>query len=204
MAAVALLLLALTGCGDAAPSTAGGPMWTALPDPPVSPRDGSHAAWTGEEVLFLGGRTGDLCPPNASCSTPEKTARDGAGYNPSRGTWRRLALAPVDLPVYGPSATVGDQVFLLVADRLHVYDASDDAWSLREPPPGPRDGRWHLAAADGRVIALRQSQRTAYAADQVLDPKTGQWTPTSRRPTDPDDLATRRRHAPRARPHRPA
>lgn len=181
--AVALLLLGLVACGDAAsPGTSDGLTWTALPDAPVSPRDGSLGAWTGEEVLFLGGRTGDLCPPNASCSQPEKTARDGAAYNPSRGTWRRLASAPVDLPLYGPSATVGDQVFLLVADQLYVYDASDDAWSLREPPPGPRDDRWSLAAADGRIVALRQTQRKAFAADQVLDPATGQWTAL---PADP-------------------
>ncbi|CAN5233918.1 hypothetical protein BH24ACT10_BH24ACT10_14760 [soil metagenome] len=182
-ACAAVLLLGLLGCGAApSPAWTAGLAWTALPDPPVSPRDGSLGAWTGEEVLFLGGRTGNLCPPTASCAEPEQTSRDGAAYHPGRGTWRRLAPAPVDLPLYGPAATVGDQVFLLVADRLHVYDASDDTWSLREPPPGPRDDQWSLTAADGRVVALRQTQRAAFAADQVLDPATGRWTAL---PADP-------------------
>ena len=184
--AVTLVMLGLTSCGDtAAPTASGSLKWTALPDPPVSPRDGSLGTWTGEEVLFLGGRTGDLCPPNASCSKPEKTARDGAAFNPSQGTWRRTAPAPVDLPLYGPSATIGDQVFVLISGRLHVYDASDDAWSLREPPPGPRDERWSLAAADTRVVALRQTQRQAWAADQVLDPATNRWTALPRDPLIP-------------------
>ena len=176
-------LLGLVG-GGATTSPAGpaGLEWTALPDPPVSPRDGSVSAWTGQEALFLGGRTGDLCPPTASCTQPERTARDGAAYDPSRRTWRPVSPAPVDLPLYGPAATVGDQVFLLIAGQLHVYDASHDAWSLREPPPGPRDDQWSLAAADGRIIALRQTQRAAFAGDQVLDPATGQWAAL---PADP-------------------
>ena len=182
-AGAVVLLLGLLGCGGAAsPAGTAGLEWTALPDPPVSPRDGSLGAWTGQEALFLGGRTGDLCPPTASCVQPERTARDGAAYDPSRRTWRPVAPAPVDLPLYGPAATIRDQVFLLVADQMHVYDASDDAWSLREPPPGPRDRQWSLTAADGRVIALRQTQRAAVAADQVLDPPTGRWAAL---PADP-------------------
>ena len=176
-----LLLVGTLGCGGAS-SPAGEVGWTALPDPPLTPRDGSLAAWTGQEALFLGGRTGGLCPNNASCVQPERTARDGAAYDPDRQTWRPVAPASVDLPLYGPAATVGDQVSVLVADQMHVYDASDDIWSRREPPPGPRDGQWSLTAADGRIIALRQTQRAAFFADQVLDPATGKWTAL---PADP-------------------
>ena len=86
------------------------------------------------------------------------------------------------MPLYGPAATVGDQVLVLIQHQLHVYDASDDDWSVREPPPGPSDDRWSLTAADGRVIALRQTQRTGFSNDQVLDPSTGRWTAL---PADP-------------------
>ena len=48
---------------DPAPDTGS---WTPLPDAPVSPRTRGLAFWTGSEAVFLGGETGNLCPPTAS------------------------------------------------------------------------------------------------------------------------------------------
>jgi hypothetical protein len=119
--------------------------WRALATPPVTPRTGSTTAWTGEEALFLGGTTKRLCPPAASCVEPARTARDGAAYNPSDGTWRRTAPAPVELPGYGHAPIVGDDVFQLIDDELQVYDASADAWRTEPGSPGGRS----LVAARG-------------------------------------------------------
>ncbi len=151
--------------------------WRALATPPVTPRTGSTTAWTGEEALFLGGTTKRLCPPAASCVEPARTARDGAAYNPSDGTWRRTAPAPVELPGYGHAPIVGDDVFQLIDDELQVYDASADAWRTEPGSPGPADGAWSLHGAGARLVALRQQQRDQYFADQVYDPSTGKWAP---------------------------
>ncbi|MDP9434040.1 MAG: hypothetical protein M3P93_02090, partial [Actinomycetota bacterium] len=68
-----LVLALLAGCG---PGTATGPApsWERLPDPPLSPRTLPVVAWTGAEVLVLGGDTAPLCPPSASCVDPPGAA----------------------------------------------------------------------------------------------------------------------------------
>lgn len=159
--------------------------WRQLPAPPVAPRTGSTAAWTGEEAVFLGGTTGALCPPSASCVTAGRTSRDGAAYDPSSGTWRVVAAAPVDLPGYGQAPVVGDQVFQLVDGELLVYDASDDAWSRLAGPPGPDDDGWSLHQGEGTVVALRTQQRAGYAPDQQYDPETQRWRALPKDPLAP-------------------
>ena len=183
-AAVAVGAGTLVGAtGEESQQAAGS--WRELPTPPVSPRMGSIAAWTGTEALFLGGTVGGLCPPNASCTFPEETARDGVAYDPVAGTWRSTAPAPVDLPSHGHRAVVGDVVHLLDGDDLLAYDASEDAWTRLPGPPGPADGFWSLTEVDDRVVALRGQQRDEYYADQVYDPGTGTWSALPRDPLVP-------------------
>ena len=159
--------------------------WRELPAPPIAPRTGSTAAWTGKEAIFFGGTTGDLCPPNAECRTAGRTSRDGAAFDPATGTWRVVAAAPVDLPGHGQAPVVGDQVFQLADDGLLVYDASDDAWSRLPGPPGPDDDGWSLHSGDGTVIALRQQQRDSRAADQQYDPAVQRWRAMPKDPLTP-------------------
>lgn len=183
--AVVAVAVAATALGTATlrPAQDGGG-WTELPAPPLSPRMGSTVAWTGEEALFLGGVVGGLCPPAASCVHPERTARDGAAYDPATRSWRRTAPAPVDLPAYGAAAVVDRVAFLLVADELLRYDADRDAWAA-EPGPSPADGFWSLTRAGDRLIAVRTQQREQYHPDQSYDPKTVAWTPLPRDPLVP-------------------
>ncbi len=159
--------------------------WTELEAPPVSPRTGSTVAWTGAEALFLGGTTGNLCPPTASCITAGTRARDGAAYDPSSGTWRVVAAAPVDLPGYGQAPVVDDQAFVLADGELLAYDASDDAWARLAGPPGPDDDGWSLHQGDGTVVALRYQQRGQYFADQQYDPASRRWRALPKDPLVP-------------------
>lgn len=39
-----------------------------MPDVPLSPRTDPVVAWTGTEVLVVGGNTGFVCPHNADLS----------------------------------------------------------------------------------------------------------------------------------------
>src|SRR4051794_12982657 len=112
-----LVALGLGACGSdivqgAEPTdgpTAGAPAWQALPAAPLSPRTTPVAAWTGTEALFLGGETGEVCPPNADCMKGPDLARDGAAYNPATGTWRKVADAPVALGGPLRPAVIGDE-----------------------------------------------------------------------------------------------
>ena len=61
--------------------------WTKLPAPPLSPRILEALQWTGRELLIWGG--GDAHQGGIAADS------DGAAYEPSGGTWRKLPPAPV-------------------------------------------------------------------------------------------------------------
>ena len=186
----ALLLTAacgITACGtNAAPPAssalgAGTGTWRKFPPPPISPRLGAVTAWTGVEALFLGGDSSAPCPPNADCLAPPGDIRDGAAFDPERGTWRKTATAPAPIEPYSPSAVIGDEVFLLTADALLSYDASDDAWT-RHPAPSTGLGYARLVANGDDIIVVRDERHRADPLDQTYDSKTQIW---STMPADP-------------------
>ena len=94
-----------------------GPGWTELPAPPLSPRTGAIAAWTGSEVVVVGGGGENvLCPDTADCSFPNDAElfTDGAAFDPRSGTWRRIADAPVP-PWTGQAVAVDGDVYVSAA-----------------------------------------------------------------------------------------
>jgi hypothetical protein len=130
---------------------------------PLAPRWRPVAAWTGDEVLVVGGGVTTPCPPNALCTDADVMARDGAAYDPVTDTWRRIADAPVDVGYWFRSVAVGDLVVLLAEDRFWAYDLAQDAWrALPEPPRRfvdtgvltARDGQVYVGARSGHVLAL--------------------------------------------------
>lgn len=81
------------GCAPSPPAVAdaAGPGWDGLADAPLPVIAGSAKAWTGDELVVYGGDAGigrDTCPTAA-----------GAAYDPSNGSWRRIADAPF-APLY--------------------------------------------------------------------------------------------------------
>ena len=167
--------------------------WQRLPDGPLTPRYGAHAVWTGGEVLILGGRDDDPCPPSASCvPSGVPPLRDGAAFDPATGTWRRLPDAPVPLGWINSSAVIDDRVYVLVhAEQaapgvrraflsLHL---ATGRWRELEHPPTP-DARlgYRLLAAGDRVVAYWPSQELGVHPDLVFDPGTETWTEL---PSDP-------------------
>lgn len=182
-----VLVLALTGCGQAATPAdpadpAGQPSWTALPDAPLSPRHGVRTAVVGDELLVLGGDTGPLCPPAASCVGPPERARDGAAYDVVRGTWSRVAPAPDD-PGAGTTAVLGATTFLATPRGFWAYDRAADAWTSLPAAPDP-EGR--LVAAGEHLVLLKSTQEGGRVlADQRYDPATRSWSPLPRDPLAP-------------------
>jgi hypothetical protein len=142
------------GLLEPAPAPAGS--WRELPTPPLSPRTGGVAAWTGREAIFLGGEIDNHCPPNASCTKPSKYGRDGAAYDPATRSWRPIAAAPVTVGSYTPHAVVGDVLVIVGDDHTwHAYDASEDAWQELPAPPARTDlSSAAISAADGSVVTL--------------------------------------------------
>ena len=159
------LVLALSACGstqlEGSPASPSG-RWHRVPDVPLSARTDPFLAWTGDEVLVIGGNTGWVCPPTASCVEPDPAqfARDGAAWDPDSGAWRPIADLP--LPLWsGWSFGLSDAAVLdghaVVHDRLQEawlrYDLAADRWIRLEAPGG---GFLDLSQDDGtRIWGLR-------------------------------------------------
>jgi len=150
------------------PAPAGG-SWEPLPGLPLAPRSSPVTAWTGSEVLVVGGYL-TVCPANADCINPEELARDGAAYDPRTDEWREIADAPVELAGYFRSAMVGDTLVLFDGrDSWFGYDVSDDEWRELPGPGQPaadmgsltssEDGFVYTLSRSGRILALNVDER---------------------------------------------
>jgi hypothetical protein len=185
--AVVLVLTAACGNPTSDPVRTQGDVagtWHKLSAPPLSPRLGAITAWTGTEALFLGGDTGAPCPPNADCSAPQARARDGAAFDPDRGTWRKTANAPATLEPYASRAVIGDEVWVVAEGALLSYDASADAWATHRPPAKlPEYGQ--VVADHGRIIVVRSERRRSDSPDQVYDTQAQAWSPLPEDPLEP-------------------
>jgi heat shock protein HslJ len=191
--AVGLLLAgcAPPGGGLGTPGPGAG-RWQELPPPPLSARQQAVTAWTGAEALFIGGDLGPPCPESTACDRAVVPARDGAGFDPATGTWRRIADAPVPIGPWSTPAVLGDAVFLVAQDRqgagagprLLSYDASDDAWTAHRLPPDGLDSVSLVAVGD-RVLIVRSERRAGDPPDQLYDPATRTWTPVPEDPLGP-------------------
>lgn len=157
-------VLAACGASPGAPtSTAPVPAWERLDDPPLSPRTDPVVAWTGREVLVVGGNTGGVCPPGADCAFPTELVADGAAWDPATGAWRPIAPAPVPLlsgwACQPCTAVVGGRVVVdastLDRERWLAYDPARDAWSELDPPGFEVDLRQH---DPDRVWGLREDR----------------------------------------------
>jgi hypothetical protein len=187
--AVAVVLLLTAACG--APTSGGAAThpdepgtWHKLSAPPLSPRQGAITAWTGTEALFLGGDTGPPCQPSADCSAPQARARDGAAFDPDRGTWRKTANAPVPLEPYASRAVIGDEVWVVAEGALLSYDASADAWATHRAPSSLPD-YGQVVADGGRIVVIRGERHRSDDPDQVYDTQAQIWSHLPADPLDP-------------------
>jgi hypothetical protein len=161
--------------------------WAQLPDGPLSARREVTGAWLDQKFVLVGGWSDRPCPPSAGCVPPEKPAlRDGASFDPSTGTWRRIAPAPA--PVSGWNSVVVDgKLYLLTSDLgrsaspvlFLSYDPSRDSWATLPPPAG--EGL-ELVAAGRQIVAVSYSDERSPAIDSAYDPRSRAWR---RLPEDP-------------------
>ncbi|HEY7478027.1 MAG TPA: hypothetical protein VIB62_07300 [Actinomycetota bacterium] len=126
--------------------------WRELPPSPHSPSWGGAWAWTGEELVVVGGgEQGDL------------STREGAAFDPETDTWRLLPEAPAGVNLANAAWT--DQEVVVVGSEIDdrnrattttsiamAYDPSRDSWRrLPDPPVSAQTA--DVAFVDGRLIA---------------------------------------------------
>ncbi|MDT0274825.1 Kelch repeat-containing protein [Blastococcus goldschmidtiae] len=187
----ALLVAGTAGCsGDAdadpAPAPEGGSAeWRRLPDPPLSPRDEAVLVGLGDRVLVVGGWE-FYCPPGAGCATPsEPLFPDGALYDASSDSWRRIAPAPFGVRGHGGTTAGLEGTAYLVtrcADgpacgappRLLSYRPADDRWADHGAVPGLEYGG--RVTPVGSTLVISGGSAPDQFIDVVFDPARSTWT----------------------------
>jgi hypothetical protein len=151
----------------APPVPAGG--WSKAAPSPLAPRYGALMAWTGDDVLVLGGYQDTPCPPNADCAGPTNPLSDAAAFDPDADAWRTIARPPI-LVDRGTPAVVSDGILVIGTARdWWTYDPDTDRWSELDTPDGVDAGpRTEL---DGKVYAV-----DAHRTVSVLDVASGSWS----------------------------
>lgn len=172
--------------------------WNRANDFPLPGRDEPNLAWSGSEVFVVGGVLGPPCPPTADC-VQDDIARDGAAFDPSTGTWRELADAPLNVPPWS-AAFAGGRMFVYgergrssTGERelvLLSYDPNTNRWREYEAP----DATPRMLVGDGdRLLLVSGSDERGVVPDLALDVATSEW---SELPEDPIGPAFDRRITP--------
>ena len=144
--------------------------WSLLSPAPISGRRYHVAAWTGEEMLIVGG----------------VDERDGASYEPKSDTWRQIAESPipagpgVGAPIEGTVGSVWTGSELVVwhvpTDELASYTPDTDEWSLLPPTGLQGEGvlRW-----DGEAVYAFGTKTRDYPSDVAEGARLteGGWEP---------------------------
>jgi hypothetical protein len=94
-------------------------VWRVIAESPLTPRRDHQAAWTGEEMLIVGG----------------DGPRDGAAYDPMSDSWRPLPDTPIQTsgdPIEITSSVwtgEGLVVWHVPSDQIAAYSPETDRWS---------------------------------------------------------------------------
>lgn len=186
----------LSACASIVPAADGsGGRWEQVADFPLAAREFATVAWTGTELLVVGGAPGAPCPPDASCVFPEVTA-DGAAYDPATDRWRELAPAPF---AFGMSSGAYADGRLLVnaydgeETRVLSFDVVADSWTALDAPAAA--SRLTPVADGDRILFVSGTDEGDVLPDYAFDVNAGTW---SELPADPIGPAFNRMLTPTA------
>jgi len=168
--------------------------WDVLTDGPLSARSRAVGAWTGQEVLVIGGEPKAGCPPGAGCTSPDfAPLADGAAFNPETGQWRPIAMSPFGFSDNTSTVFVEDSLYVLAWDGNRSvggragflrYSVAKDWWEeLSTPPSEPR--YYRLAKSNGLIVAFAGSDENGALPDFVFDVETGVWNSLADDPMSP-------------------
>jgi hypothetical protein len=148
--------------------------WRSLPAPPLR-LERPTTAWTGEELIVVGGP-----------DTPF-TKVAAIAYDPERDAWRRLPDPPFDFTGEAPSAAWdGERVIVVNYDMAAMaYDPAADAWEQLPPVPA-RFYEWYP------TLVSTRDQTIAYYGQAVVAWRDGGWLPMPYGPVPLGRVATTR------------
>jgi hypothetical protein len=163
--------------------------WQVIPPAPLTPRVQSLAAWTGKELVVVDGQ--DVCAATKQLGpcdgSHQRALFDGAAYNPTTDTWRKLPDSPHDVILntnpgvhaIGDPTHGGDIVAIGGADgklltAAAVYSPAANTWQEIGAPPS----EWSLVRvgnATYQVTGLAKPDAPELQVHQY-DPGTRTWS----------------------------
>ena len=175
--------------------------WRTLAPSPLTARTDALAAWTGAEMVVIGGMP-------ATATDGWDSLHEGAAYDPSRDSWTLIASPPVpvghgirwDAAVQAGSELVAWSDWATTTScgagctttasgtDLFALDETTGAWRLMPPAPGALKGAEQVVWT-GSVVFVRGGRwcggclgpaRPTQAA--LYDPRVNSWTPVTSDP----------------------
>jgi len=150
--------------------------WSRLPSPPQA-RTGVALAWTGNELVSLGGAVPGVGRP----------ARDGYAFDPRTGHWSHVPPTPGPGRTDGYAVWTGSEV-LLVGGYGHgeqrpanvALDPASNTWRRIAEPPFPLPSRAATVWTGHTLIVWGGSHAGRFGAEYA--PATNQWRRVARAP----------------------
>jgi hypothetical protein len=153
--------------------------WRTAADAPLGPRHGTAVAWTGDEVVLVGGDTEPPCPPGADCAYSPRPGAGAAAYDPAADSWRELPDVPA--PVMDARAWwTGRELILVGSGHTFALDPARDAW--RRLGDSPDVGSFVVPTDEGLVFVAYDQGPGDDPADWILDPQDASWSALPRDP----------------------
>lgn len=164
---------------------------------PLGARHGTVGAWTGSELIVVGGTLDPRCRGeigDESCPVADPVwERGGAAYDPDTDTWRRIADAPE--PIGQPQAARwGDEVVVVTRPEFSqtggsrpvftlAYDPGADTWRTVTERTPEVEATQPIVTDEGLVFPSSfQDDLSPDFRDRLLDPDRGTWTTLPRDP----------------------
>ena len=166
------------GWADGAAYDPASDRWRPIPEAPIGARIDFGAAWTGEELVIVGGvgMYGAARPGMA------------AAYSPADDRWRLLPEPPFSGQTGGWAAWTGEEILYWrpmvrgVESGLFAYDPEQDAWTERASPGEHFRLKWTsalLAWADDRLAVTSETfdegDEWMVAEALAYDPNADRW-----------------------------
>lgn len=168
---------------DASTST-----WSTIPAAPIEPRSVPASAWTGRELLVWGGQQ-PAGPPYFG---------DGAAYDPTADSWRKLPPAPLSARV--PLSAWTGQEWIVWGTAVRgddrpvdgaAYDPQTNSWrTIADAPIGLADATAVWSGKEiivvGAALDGANVPESPVAVGAAYSPTTNTWRRIADSPLDPN------------------
>ena len=163
--------------------------WRKLPTSPLEGRQTAAGAWTGREMVIVGG----FREEEVGGVVQSVDLADAAAYNPATRRWRRLPSLPTgrrdatavwdgrDVLVVGGFVSSSRPPYRRLLSGVFAYRPSTNRWRRLSPLPHGRDG--HAAVWTGARMLVwggevkRDGKLVTPRTGLSYDPATDRWSP---------------------------